>query len=482
MVNKSDNNFDKKIEFSTPFFEKISSILEFISPEELKIIEDKKSFNQAIFDLLKSEEKSNKKLAFMLVSEVWAKFFHEYDNFHLDKKFVKLALSKDSSIFFTLSRDLKADKDIGFVTLESMIREWRNFLEIESFIENNFPKNKNKFFTHYNKILNQTNLHYSKDLNLTISNIKINNKDFYDLLISLEIIKSNWKKVEINNKFITDIVSQLNTIDWYILNDTKTKNEIKISILENILWVDFKNLDEDQEYLIETILKFIHIEESKIKLEEKVITDVDEELEENEISIKEELNNDIEEESFEDFWTHCYPECEISRSWSWYSINTISWKNIHISESDAINFTTNAFKNFIWFYNTLYKIWLNFLWDKYSSDFKTLCNNKVWFNYLNGNWLTESKTLQILNIIWKNIWIPEEEVIDEKWEKTGRYKCFNNLQHAIDTYSTIKSTWDISWDKFSDNWAFWNWAVENKLIYEWLIDTKKWILNINKWK
>jgi hypothetical protein len=127
-------------------------------------------------------------------------------------------------------------------------------------------------------------------------------------------------------------------------------------------------------------------------------------------------------------------------------------------------------------------LWLNFLWDKYLNDFKILCKNKIWFDYMLWEWITESKTLSVLNIIWKNIWIPEHEVIDNKWKKTNKYKCFDRLPDAKKVFWEIKETWMINWDKYSDSSAFWNWAVENRLLESLCIDPNGMWLNITKWK
>jgi len=127
-------------------------------------------------------------------------------------------------------------------------------------------------------------------------------------------------------------------------------------------------------------------------------------------------------------------------------------------------------------------LWLNFLWDKYSHDFKILCNNKIWVNYMLWEWITDSKMLSILNMIWRNVWVPEHRVLDEKWKETNSIKCFKTLWDAKEAFWEIKETWMINDKKYSDWSTFWNWAVENKLIEVLCIDQKGNGLNISKWK
>lgn len=479
------NSQNYRIEFSEDICEEYKEkFKKIISPHGTKIMEEKRSFSENILDLI-LHEKSNRNLAILLISEVNSSFFKEYDNFRWDKQIVKLAISKDPTLFYGISEELKIDVSIWYATIESMLREWRNFKEIDEFIEKYYPKNKVKCFDYYNNLLLKADKFYTNDISKNAISLKASNPELFDKLIYLKILDNSKKKISINPDFIKNVVNTLFENKSYVSKNQTEKEKSKQELLLDIFWKNLKELDEYELSIFESILKLIFVNEAKYLTKNKVIVEEDDEqLDKKDESNEEQIKKESKQESddFEDFWNFCYPECEI-RFYSWgYSVNTISWKSIFISASDAEKFTTDAFKNFIEFYNTLYSIWLNFIWDKYSLDFKTICNNKVWFNYLNWEWITQWKTLQILNIIWKNIWVPEDEILNEKWEKTGEYKCFDNLEQAKLLFRKINSTWKIKDKEFSNKSAFWNTAVENKLINDDLIDTKKGILNINKWK
>jgi hypothetical protein len=148
-------------------------------------------------------------------------------------------------------------------------------------------------------------------------------------------------------------------------------------------------------------------------------------------------------------------------------------------------FTSVALKNFVKFYWLLYDLWLNFLWDKYNSDFVTLCNNKIWLDYTANEWINEWKSLAILNLIGKNIWVPETKlwIYDDEWNEKTQLRCFKTIADAKRVFWDIKSTWKVNWEYIMEPWTFSSYSiVEAYMLQNELIDQKHNSINLSKFK
>jgi len=482
MNNKNEIETEKYSEI----FSKILNIIwkKVFSEDELKVMEEKKWFSETIFEIInKNDNKRNRNLALLLISEVSSKFFEKFDHFHTDKLFVNLAISKDYTLFYGISNEMKKDLWIWFTTIKSMFHKWLNYEQISNFIEKYYPKNQDKCFEYYQTLLKKAEQFYGKDIWIIALKIKKSNSKLFEKLKSLWVFEEVKNKIKISSKFITDFINNLFKDENYLSKSEEEKYEIKQNMLLWLFWKKIEELDENELILFESILKLIFVEENKISQKELKKDSKKEKIKEEKTEESKNENELIEEDDdFEEFWKFCYPECEISSTSWWYFVNTISWKKVYFPEKIAKSFTTVAFTNFINFYNILSNIWLNFLWDKYRGNFLTLINNKIWIDYLNWEWITKWKILSILNLIWKNIWIPEKEILWNNWETIKEIKCFNRLWEAILQFEKIKKTWKINWDDYSDNWTFSKWAVEKKLILNDCINTKTWSLNIFNWK
>jgi hypothetical protein len=149
------------------------------------------------------------------------------------------------------------------------------------------------------------------------------------------------------------------------------------------------------------------------------------------------------------------------------------------------DFSSVALKNFVKFYGLLYDLELNFLWDKYNRDFITLCNNKIWLDYTSNDWITEAKSLSILNLIGKNIWIPETKlwIRDDDWNEKTQLKCFKTIAEAKLAFWDVKSTWKINGEYIMEPGTFSNYSiVEAYMIQNDLIDSKRNSINLSKFK
>lgn len=477
---KKTNNKENKNSFSNPLLEEVSKLVKnTLDIWKIQSLEQKIWFSNTILEIIKQDNK-NRNLAIFLISELSSDFFKKFDNFHIDKEIVKLAILKDSSLFYSISSNLKTDPEIWFFTIQSMIREWRNFLEIEKFIDLFFPKSKSFLMKKYKLELNKSIDTLSNNLLRQIFDIKTSNIKFYEELISKKVIFIKWDKITFNDNYLLNLFFDLNELWEYKDLDHSDKNEYLYNYFINLFLLKKSKISSSEKYIIENLIWLIEKIESKQKVDNKNNDKNIEEIEyENNQILEEDFKDNIRDE-FLDIAEFSIPDTNIQEYWDWYNINTLSWKKIYITNEEKDKFTIKSLSNFIKFYNIMYNLWLWFFWDKYKSDFKILCNNKFWFNYTSWEWVTDWKILWILNMIWKNVWVPESEFEDENWIK--EIKCFKILSEAKSCFWEIKETWKINWKIYSDNTSFSNWAVENKLIEILCIDQKGNWLNISKWK
>lgn len=482
-TNNTKTNKEAELSYQNTVFKQIEKILDWkITVWELISMNQKNGFKLTIDNIL-NKYSDTKKLVIFIISEVDNNLFKTHKEFHGDIDVVKLAIQKDSNSFYLISSaELKKHKDVWKEVIKAFIRENKNFYEVEFFLETNFKKDKKKLFETYFEYLSSVNDYYINDLSKNLFFLKDTNKILYDLLHTNKLFTPKWKNIIINENFIKKFVNEVLKDELYEKINLKEKKEYIIKKLYTYFLIANNNLSSDEKVIFDLALNLINISLSKKIKETKKKEEEKPEFEISSTEKKKEVPDLHKDDDFNDFIDFSYPECNSYKVSWWYNIETITWKNIFISENEKENFTTKALKNYIKFYNTLYNLWLNFLWDKYSYDFKILCNNKFSFDYMHSEWITESKTLSVLNMIWKNIWVPEHQLVDEEWNESAQIKCFKTLWDAKNTFSEIKETWMINNIKYSDSTSFWNWAVENKLIEVLCIDQKWNWLNISQWK
>lgn len=245
-----------------------------------------------------------------------------------------------------------------------------------------------------------------------------------------------------------------------------------------MLWIEKLGFDENIDYLINLILEFLFIKDQKDDLvEEEKENKKEETLKEKQ---PKEIYDDLDDSKdfFEDrmdleLWIYSY-----SMFWSYCDIKVADDFNLKISKEEQLLFTTKALDNYIKFYKLFYELWLIFLFERY--NYKSLLNDKwISFDYTSWEWITEDKILRILNLIWKNIWVPEYDFLKNDWEIVKETKCFNTLSDAKLEFKNIKWSSMINWELIETNWNVW--AVEKKLSKEWKLDFAKGIVNFTKW-
>lgn len=481
--NNTEGNKEHESRYENDIFKKIELILDWkISLWDLVTMSQKNWFKRTIDDIL-NKYADTKRLAIFIISEVDSSVFKSHKNLHTDIDVVKLAIQKDSNLFNFISSELIKNKEIWKEVVKSMVRENKNFYEVDMFITTYFIKDSKEIFDIYFQYLENANKYYTNDLSKNLFSLKKSNKSLYNLLQTHKLFTTKWKIITINNDFIKKFVTEIVKDEQFQSLTQKEKDVFIILKLGSYFNISNNTLSDEEKVIFDLVLSLINIEISKkikelMKKEEKEKPQPWIPSTENE----KEASDSYKEDDFNEFADFSYPECNSYKVSWWYNIETITWKKIFITDAEKDNFTTKALKNYIKFYNTLYNLWLNFLWDKYSHDFKILCNNKFWFDYMHSEWITDWKMLSILNMIWRNVWIPEHKILNDKWEETNEVKCFNTLWDAKDAFWEIKETWIINGTKYSDSATFWNWAVENRLIEVLCIDQKGHGLNISKWR
>ncbi len=490
-MKKNAENFSNETKLS-PILKKVADILKMDEKEILKLeeLEIKKWLQKTIEEII-SQHKNNKKLVKMLLQEYRGNIFSILDKkLKNNKEIALLAVANSSNNFYSLDTKLQKDLDILKQLVKSFIREWLSFLEFENFVESFLEKDsktKQLLYNFYQKQLNlYSNIYLKEDLSWILLIIKKKNKDFYEVLKKHRVIISKWKKTIINPKFVENIFKQFKKENIVFENFEDKKNFVFLMIWR-ILKIDINLLDEDSLAIFENIFNIFFSLENKELVKEKI----QKETKKNNEDKKEEDNQEENfkedenvENDFNDILDFCLPACNYSHNWETYEINLWENKKIKLTKEEQESFNTQALKNFIKFYNTFYELGLNFLWDKYKNSFIILLKNKLDFDYRYWAWFTDWRILGLLNLISKNIWVPEKEIIEENWEnweKKKKWVCFKSLEAAKLAFSEIKETGKINWEVYSDLWVFSRGAVENKLILDWKIDVDRGELNISKW-
>jgi len=437
----------------------------------------KEGIKKSIDSILKnSSNQKNKKLAMYLIWEVDSDFFQKFTNLRNDKDVCTLAIKKSSNNFYYINNvKLKKDVKTAVWVVNSMIRESKSFLEVRDFIVEYFPESQKKLFDVYEKNLEKYNKIIWNDLDKIIFSLSKEKKEFIDLLKKKKIIKVSLKTTKINEKFIDNFIKSLSE---EIKNNENIENieEFKKNKLIKLLWINNEYIDENIEYLIELILKLVNLDEQKnIVKEEKEDNDEVQDVKD----VKKDEYKDEDNDDFDDLMEMEFSWYSYLSNWDYISISTNEDISIKISNSDKDKFTSKALENYITFYKLFYKLWLKIFLEKYNLK-SLLAYKEINFDYTYWVWITKSKTLKILNLIGKNIWIPEVEVL-VNWEEKPKkeVRCFKTFEDAKNRFEDIKSSSIINWEYIETNSNIW--IFEKKLVLEWKLDYDKGSINLSKW-
>ena len=445
-----------------------------------------------IWNILKQDEefRNNIELAKYAMRYIWPEEFKNFPPLFNNKQVCLIAVSASSLNYYYLNETLQKDTHIWEKMILSMINDGENYEKIIWFIDENFSENKNnqeKLDKFYKKSIKRSQQIYIKDINKCLVTLESDFPEYISYLLAKNILFKDKKSLNFSKEFYTHLELLIQNNSWD-LNIFQRKNKIKEIIIQE-LKVPNNIPNKYINFLIETIQKNINISQQSKKTSEKIQWK-SEEKKEN--PIQEKNNNDKRESvntdqiiNYDDDLNYYYPECNYTFSSWYYHIEVTGNKTIDLDENQMKNFTSVALKNFVKFYGLLYDLGLNFLWDKYNRDFVTLCNNKVWLDYTANEWITESKSLSILNLIGKNIWIPETKlwIIDDEGNEKTQLKCFNTIADAKLAFWDVKSTWKINGKYIMEPGTFSSYSiVEAYMIQNELVDSKRNSINISKFQ
>lgn len=473
----------------------VSSIVKILDLDETEIeIEKEIYWSKMLIEKILEIHKKNKNFAMYLVWEVDMNYYAKFDKkLKKDIELWFVAVKASSENYKYLDKALKKNLDIAEEVIKSIVREWNNFTIIENFIETNFPKHNKKLWRFYENYLKRLDITLTDDLVKNINFICKNNNQAYQLLLSKKIININWKKININKKFINIFEESLDELilkqDDFELKTKEEKNKFFKDYLLDMSWLNSSQIDKDILFIFEGILdiydKRLKKKLAKEKLDKKAddlnenkIIDEKQELEE--IDINNEKDEEIDE--FREKLDYFLPNYSYSNSWLWeYHINTNSGLSIKISESEKNNFSGIALSNFVKFYNILYKLWLDFIWNSYKEEFIWLLDYKnIWFDYLNWNWVDEEKVLEILNLLWKNIWLSGEQIMTGDSKSNNGFLPYETIWSAYSDFRKAKLSSKINDEHIDTNIVIW--TVEKKLSDDWKINYSSWTFDLTKWK
>lgn len=463
---------------------KISNkIAQIINSSEIDV--EKKISKDGILSILK-ENKSNKKLAALFLEQVWDKVYETLDSeLKKDKKLALQAIHTSSYLYFHIDRSLFLDETILQAFVSSSIKEWKSFAQMEDFFEKTLGTNKKLYqslLEYYRQQLWKDNELKQKDFVKNLIYIQTYFPEIYNQIKEAKIFDMNGTNVVLNSKKLQDLSLDIIKDPQYIL--APDKNLYIQSFVREILGLGKLWNKDIEQFFVESISDFIQKEIDKKQSQEKQ-NQIQPENEKNQEQNKKEEVILLEEKWWEDDFIessqYILPNHYITSLNSWDYIVYSGNYEVPISKKESLGFTSIALKNYIHFYTTLQSLWLLFFWKKYRSGFQTLLSNKKWFDYMHGNWVTESLMLSVLNVIGKNIWIPQKEVLTQDGKTTNKWKCFQTLADAKTAFWGIKATGKINGEIYSDLWAFSNGAVENYLIETRKIDGRGWV-NISNWK
>lgn len=469
-------------EYDLTIFKKIESILSLNLASIHIELEEK--WNKELIKYILEKNPKNKKLALYLIWELDDNYFKILSpELKTDKDIILLAIKRNSKNFYEINTTFKADIEIAKEMINSMLRESKDLFEIVEFINKNFLEQEKELLKFYEKNLSKFGDIILDDLNKTFFILSENNKDFIRELRNNKVIVIKRRKYIINPNFIKEFNDYLSKIEWFDEKSDQEKLIIKRSKLIFDFWLKNNILNKDIEYVINLIIDLSFINNQQDTLEKENIKKDQEKKDSKNLedkNIKKTTTNDSKEVILEDRIDLFLPNYSYSYQWDYINIITNENINIKISNLEKNEFTTKALENFIEFYKIFYKLWLNFLWDKYESEFKWLLWNKwISFNYTSGEWISETTTLRILNLIWKNIWIPESKTKTVDLEQEKELKYFKTIADARLMFEDIKLSSIINWvyiEKGVDTQV-----VEKKLYNDGKINLINWKINFTKW-
>lgn len=356
-----------------------------------------------------------------------------------DKDICKALISSKVDLYYLLPEKHKKSMYFWKIAIESFVREWRSFLEVEAFLWKYFKEDRKAFeqlLSFYEQSLSKSQTLYKSDLSKWLLTVRSKNKPFFDLLKSRKVFSSDSKSIELSPNFEKPFLDFFLKSIWAWENVQWDDISFVLDLVISYLWLSLKDLLEDDLFVLRSIASIFLSKKLEKELKEKRKKDEKSQSEAKEKKEKEEalLDEDIWEVDLGYKLDFCLPNCSYSSLWNEnFSIDTNFWKSVSVSREELDRFTSAGLQNFINFYNTLYALNLNFLRDKHKTDLVKLLNNQIWFNYPDWDGVTSSRLTRFLNFLARALWI----VWNVWWKVVDEFKT---LEWAKNAFETIKDT------------------------------------------
>ncbi len=478
---KNTSNTSSENEFTQQFAKQIEKLVGLKKWDFEKQVEQKWE-KKAILDILKQNQDNENLAIFLIENKDW-KYVQEIDVANRTKAIIKSALWQNIATLKFASEEMKSDPDMAYTIITTYIKSWKNFLDVEQYLDTYFTDSKyyNSLIKHY---LKTQKTHWVLARNdLTSLLIDIKTSKFYKHLKTQKSITGIGNYVKPSNSLIVSFLKNADDASLDAISDQQEKDAAFLKVFTLVINSHPDSLSEQEKLVFNKILEICISEYNK-----KFIPDNKQKKEESEKNTSDYWEEFEQEIDFEDYTPkekldYCYP----TRSYSVldngnYSVTLESNKKLEISADEMKSATVKALENYAIFYETLCSAKLEFLWKKYKKPFSVACSNAFWFNHLRWEWITSNKLLQVLNFVWRNIGVPEHEYKDDNWETISELRCFDDIMTAEKTFKWIQKSGYINTTLIDSNPdGSERRVVEQHLIQLGLLDGKGWF-NILSWK
>ncbi len=286
----------------------------------------------------------------------------------------------------------------------------------------------------YKKYLKTAEYIFQSDIERQLINLREKKADFYTLIFEKKLIEAQWKNIKVSQKFTKTFLEEIWNIAWYKDLSVLQQQEKKIEIIAAYLGLTNTDIPEEIQVFFITLLDALHIKQEKRKAEKENLEDEKKETQE-----QEEIRDT--ENDFEDRFDFCIPHCNYVHL-AQGGCNISLWNNVamSLSEDEMSKISNTALRNYVSGVQKLTELGLGFA--LYHQDrFFSLCG----VDHIYGEWLSDAKILKILNMVGKNIGVPEKNFSKNKKDKQEQREvgCFRSLEDAVFQFRRIRDTGKI---------------------------------------
>lgn len=461
MNTKTTLNFDP---VSNPILERVAGIL-WVSEEKLSKTLEKKQIPGTISAILELPEYANhQELALFALEEEKITFTQISPKLRKNPDFIQRIIFLMPHFFSYLSPDEQHDQRYIYSEIKGMVKKRKNFLEVESFLKQYIPdlEEREKYRSFYREYVKLVGYFFAYDIEKYLFELNQYQPELLHSLLERNFFEVIGKEFKIGKSLWTiarDIYASLQSQG--INEEQEFIEKLLISLGIKQWWINKKEI-----WLWKSLYEQVSLESvSSSQEKESKETEVDESSQGSSLSRDEEKINYALPHYISSVWIS--GKCQI------YYNET---KSIEMDEKQLQDMTLAALENYMIFLRVFDELGLSFLSERYRDQFL-----HIWgFHYDSGEGITQARLLRLLNIVGKNIGVPEKKYEDEEGNK--KVGCFETLAGAKLAFRYIKETGNIN-DTFvcapseRGDYAI----TEIYLIQNGYIDREGRGLNISKW-